>query len=394
MMLSAIVMCSSCLSNSDVEYDYSDDSAISAFSLGNVQYVAGQHKATGKDSIVSKNFSSVKFRIDQLGGKIYNVDSLPMQALAAKVLCTLSTYNSGVVGLKSATSDTVKYFASTDTIDFTTPRTFIVYSNSGLGFRRYTVSVNVHKQDSATFVWKQMPSLPEELKQMKGLRMTATKNGLHIAATDGAESFYYVGSKDNMTAAHKTATWTAEGANVWNTLVGNNAKGFVAGNGGVAEFDDNTQQSTASSHNFNTLLAATSQRLYANVSGKGLMSAPVDDLTTDAWTAEPVSEDDNTAQLPTKGLASATLPLSTNSDSRYVVVVGHNDGESYSSVWARLRKTDRTSSSGCNIPTTTTTTVCRRSTTCRWASITDESWLLAITTDSRQPRCTVAKITD
>mgnify|MGYP004666182657 FL=1 len=70
MMLSAIVMCSSCLSNSDVEYDYSDDSAISAFSLGNVQYVAGQYKATGKDSIVSKDFSSVKFRIDQLGGKI------------------------------------------------------------------------------------------------------------------------------------------------------------------------------------------------------------------------------------------------------------------------------------------------------------------------------------
>ena len=84
MMLSAIVMCSSCLSNSDVEYDYSDDSAISAFSLGNVQYVAGQHKATGKDSIVSKDFSSVKFRIDQLGGKIYNVDSLPMQALAQR----------------------------------------------------------------------------------------------------------------------------------------------------------------------------------------------------------------------------------------------------------------------------------------------------------------------
>lgn len=340
MMLSAIVMCSSCLSNSDVDYDYSDDSAISAFSLGNVQYVAGQHKATGKDSIVSKDFKSVKFRIDQLGGKIYNVDSLPMQALAAKVLCTLSTYNSGVVGLKSATSDTVKYFASTDTIDFTTPRTFIVYSNSGLGFRRYTVSVNVHKQDSAAFVWKQMPSLPEELKQMKGLRMTATKDGLHIAATDGAESFYYVGSKDNMAAAHKTATWTSaqEGANVWNTLVGNNAKGFVAGNGGVAEFDDNSLQTTASAHHFNTLLAATSQRLYANVDGQGLMSAPVDNLTTGAWTAEPVSEDDNMAQFPTKGLASATLPLPTNSDSRYVVVVGHNDGEAYSSVWAKIEE--------------------------------------------------------
>ena len=172
-------------------------------------------------------------------------------------------------------------------------------------------------------------SLLLDLQEIYKLRKYAAVNG---------ESFYYVGSKDNMTAAHKTATWTAEGANVWNTLVGNNAKGFVAGNGGVAEFDDNTQQTTASSHNFNTLLAATSQRLYANVSGKGLMSAPVDDLTTDAWTAEPVSEDDNMAQLPTKGLASATLPLSTNSDSRYVVVVGHNDGEAYSSVWAKVEE--------------------------------------------------------
>ena len=136
MALASLLTYTSCMDNENIEYVYDDDSAITAFTLGNVQFIAGKKKLTGEDSIVSRDYSSYKFQIDQLGGRIYNVDSLPLGAMASKVLCSVSAINAGVVGLKGIDNDTVKYFSKTDTIDFTKPRTLIVYSNSGLGFRR------------------------------------------------------------------------------------------------------------------------------------------------------------------------------------------------------------------------------------------------------------------
>jgi hypothetical protein len=50
--------------------------------------------------------------------QIFNLDSLPYGTDPTKVVFTASTKNSGVVFVKSLTSDSVSYYSS-DSIDFT-----------------------------------------------------------------------------------------------------------------------------------------------------------------------------------------------------------------------------------------------------------------------------------
>lgn len=338
-LLSALLLCSSCLNNTDDDYTYTDDSAITAFQLGNVQYVAGQYKATGKDSIVSKDFSSVKFRIDQLGGRIYNVDSLPMQAMASKVLCSASTYNSGMIGLKSATSDTVKYFSSTDTIDFTTPRELIVYSNSGLGFRRYKVEVNVHKQDSAAFVWQRMPDLPEKAKEMKGLRLHINGKAMQLVGNDGTRTYLF-GGLDDASHLYINADYE-DNTGLWRTMVSNGDKSFVLmPDGRIALMQEDWYYEMTSPGTALTALAAASDNGVTALGADGKLvlvrAEQRDDSHSHNFSCTAEDTDDDVSLFPTKGVASAVLSLVTNSDCKQIVVAGHSAGDTHCSVWSKI----------------------------------------------------------
>ena len=70
------------------------------------------------------------------------------------------------------TSESLKYFYSTDSTDFSVPRDFNVYSNSGVAYRKYTVRVNVHKENAEDFVWKKMTT-DNALAGLVGMRAVA-----------------------------------------------------------------------------------------------------------------------------------------------------------------------------------------------------------------------------
>lgn len=332
MLVSALVMCSSCLNSDDDNYSYSDDSAVSSFALGNVQYVAGKYKQTGLDSIVSRDFSSVKFRINQLEGKIYNADSLPVGALASKVLCNVATYNSGVVGLKNADNDTVHYFTSTDTVDFSKPRTFIVYSNSGLGYRRYEVSVNVHRQDSAAFVWTGMGTAPQAVQQCRDMRMVATATKLYVAAGDGTATRLFAAGKDRAAQWQDVTPAPSLPAQACTQLMklGGSAVLFDSDTHTLYTIADGAQATAVQCPGVARLAAAGSARLFA-YGTDGTLMASADGGQT--WAAEQL--DDDAALLPVTGTASLALPLATNSDSERMLIAGTAAGGN-STVWGKI----------------------------------------------------------
>lgn len=340
MALASLLTYTSCMDNENIEYVYDDDSAITAFTLGNVQFIAGKKKLTGADSIVSRDYSSYKFQIDQLGGRIYNVDSLPLGAMASKVLCSVSAINAGVVGLKGIDNDTVKYFSKTDTIDFTKPRTLIVYSNSGLGFRRYSVEVNVHKQDGNAFVWQQMPALPEEMRNLKGLKLYSAGTHLYItgnsAAATATDNLIYSAPAANPTAWTRQTTYTATEA--WPDPVSNGSNLYILYKKGVSAMGSATNGAAPTDIDNTTaltrLVGATPSRLYANIEGRGLVSAATG-ATAMEWSDESTDGDD-VALFPTLGTACVTLPLTTNKDTYQLIAVGHNSGDKHSSVWSKI----------------------------------------------------------
>ena len=157
----ASLLLASCLKSSDEETVSYSDTAIVSFSLGTLdRYVTTKAKDGVTDSTYKTTVtgSAYKFYIDQHACRIYNVDSLPKGTDVAHVLCNVTGKNSGVVVIKSLTSDSLRYYSSSDSIDFTSQREFRVYANNGSGFRAYTVSVNVHQEEADDFKWTRVTS--------------------------------------------------------------------------------------------------------------------------------------------------------------------------------------------------------------------------------------------
>ena len=148
----ALSMLTSCLSSSDEDTTTYNDVVITSFKLGTLHTTS----KSGADSVFKATYSASNFKmnIDQLNDTIYNADSLLVGTDVAHVVCTVTTKNSGIVFLKSMTSDSLTYFSSgSDSVDFTRPRVFRVYANDGSCFRDYKVSVTASQQTAGTFLW-------------------------------------------------------------------------------------------------------------------------------------------------------------------------------------------------------------------------------------------------
>ena len=157
-LLAGLSLTASCLSGGEEATLYSD-AAITSFSLGTLNRYTASVTTEGKDTIVKSTVtgSSYTFHIDQVNHRIYNTDSLPYGTDVEHVLVTLTTYHNGVVLIQSVErEDSLWYYSSTDSIDFSQPRKFFVSSSNGEGYSEYTVNVNVHKEQQDMFYWKQM----------------------------------------------------------------------------------------------------------------------------------------------------------------------------------------------------------------------------------------------
>lgn len=165
-VLSGVFLYTSCLgSDNNSEVTVYDDMAITGFSLATVNRYVHTTSKKGTDSIYKKALTSAAlptFTIEQYPDaqnqyKIYNTDSLPQDCDLKHVLATISTSTySGSIAIKSANSDTLYNYASTDSLDFSTIREIRVYNNTLQKFRAYQVSVNQHQVDTDKILWEQM----------------------------------------------------------------------------------------------------------------------------------------------------------------------------------------------------------------------------------------------
>lgn len=129
------VAISSCL-DSDETYDLSSDATIRAFGIDTITY--GKYYA---------------FTIDQLKREIYNVDSLPVGADTIIDRILIDTLNvSGWV--TAGPTDTL--FNREDSVDLRTPLELTVHAADGVTSLKYTIRVNVHKQDPDSLIWREM----------------------------------------------------------------------------------------------------------------------------------------------------------------------------------------------------------------------------------------------
>ena len=202
-LFSGTFLLASCLSDdNDNNFVYYDDTAITSFSLGTVNQYLHTLSSEGEDSVykVEITGSNYKFYIDQLKREIYNPDSLPAGTDAAHVICNVGSKNSGIVVIKNVDSDTLSYYSSSDSVDFTQPREFRVYSVGGAYYRAYKVSVNVHKEDPDSFRWNALPVEPR-FTAMSGMKAVTLNGKVMLFGSNGTAT--------TALTADAAGTWTA-----------------------------------------------------------------------------------------------------------------------------------------------------------------------------------------
>jgi hypothetical protein len=225
----ATCLTTSCLSNSN-EVTLYDDMAVTSFTLGTLNRYLHTTSDSGTDSVYKTTFagSSYVMYIDQVGRKIFNRDSLPVGTDISRVICTIITRNNGVALLKSMTSDSLSYYNSTDSIDFSKPRILRVYSSDGMGFSDYEVTLNVRKVEAGTFHWMQQSEseLPATYTSNWQFKLNETGDGIYSSIDDGltwTAGTYDTDTKLLPTANASFACWRLNNGMDYALLVGDNA---------------------------------------------------------------------------------------------------------------------------------------------------------------------------
>lgn len=166
-LLSALLVLSlvlaSCMGSSTETVVYSD-TALTGFTLGSLKCKRTYTVTTssGKDSTytVTSTYSgsTTPMHINQNTNEIYNTDSLRYGTDLSKVVCTISTLNSGQVYFQSLDDPTsYDYYSSTDSVDLSQPRIVSVVASDGVQDREYKVTVNVCQVPHDSLKWTDEP---------------------------------------------------------------------------------------------------------------------------------------------------------------------------------------------------------------------------------------------
>lgn len=336
MLFLAVFALASCLNNDD-NYTYTDDSAITSFSISSGKQYLHLTSSTGGDSVVTKDLtlSSYKFYIDQVSCTIYNPDSLPCGVDAKKLLCSVSSYNSGTVVIKSMTSDTLAYVSTSDSIDFSSVRELQVYSNSAKAVRKYKVQVNVHKEFPDSFAWHAVPDC-EALAQLTDVKVVATDGGTLLFGTDGNATRVFNGGTDGWTECVPDFNH-ALAADAYKGVVAKGGRAYISNGGEIlSTADGNHWTPIAGATGITRLVAASSYRIYGYAADGRLMASADNGLT---WQAATI--DDDTALLPTDETAYVAYPVKTNKNTDRVLLLGTRDRNLYPSdnvltIWGKI----------------------------------------------------------
>lgn len=340
-LLAALFSLVSCLDTNDGDYVYTDDSAVTAFSVTSAKKAVHVKASNGADSVyyTTATLTAYKFVIDQQRCVIYNPDSLPYGVDPTKLLVSANSVNSGSLVLKSMTSDSLSYLSTTDSLDFSKPRELQVYSLSGAAVRKYEVRVNVHQEPADQFNWTKLPN-PTAFTNATGVKsfVVTTASGTtrrFLLASDGTTTTVYRADGDN--------AWTAATPDFNHTLAAETYRSaavkhdtlFVCDNGVVmATTDGDTwaQQTTAEA-GVARIIAANPIRLYA-YNNEGAMVSSDDSGKT--WKA--AGMDESASLLPNGDIAYATLPLATNPNAYRTLLIGSVPAASTTafSVWGKI----------------------------------------------------------
>lgn len=241
--LTCVVLYTSCMNsddnNSAVVYD---DMAITGFRLTSINRLVHSTTKAGKDTVIKKTLANpVPFTINQETYEIYNVDSLPYGCDTKRVLATISSKNNGQIMIKSLVGDTLSFYRSTDSIDFSKPRVLEVYTSDLKAYRSYTVEVNVRQYDNSTMQWERvtLDELPDYGDDADEWEDIMAKEELRKFIGEGTvEAYAFDYDNKIMVSKDDGATWVPDSVDGDASLLPTQSSAFVSIPFGVNDSTD------------------------------------------------------------------------------------------------------------------------------------------------------------
>lgn len=337
LLLATVFLMASCL-ESDNDYTYTDDCAISSFSVTTAKQNTFVKTSDGlRDSLVVKELtlSNYKFYIDQINGKIYNPDSLPCGVDAKKLLCSVSNSSAGLVVIKKEKSDSLDYFSSTDSLDFSVDREVQVVSNSGLSVKKYTVHVNVHKEQADSFAWHATP-ICAELKTMQAIKTAAVNGKLILLGTDGNTTIVYTNNGTQWTKC-ETNLGHNLAADAYKSLVTKDDYVYISDGGNIVRTNDGkTWDIMGTATDVTRLVAASRYSLYGYATDGRLMTSKDNGAT---WAVAEI--DDELSLMPYGETTYASVEIEGYAKTDRVMIFGTRDAatypnDKYLTIWGKI----------------------------------------------------------
>ena len=193
---------------------------------------------------------------------IWNSDSLPEDIDAAHVVCTVNVKNSGSIGIKSATSDSLSAYKSTDSIDFRTPRVMYAYNILGTGYRKYDVHVNVHKEAGDSCVWTKVTTGNSQIAALSNMKALCLQDNVFLFGTANGSTKVYTTALNDGKNLTELATTPALAADASKNVLIQKGVFYCLSDGKVLTSTDAINWQTVGETVLKHLIAATSVRLY------------------------------------------------------------------------------------------------------------------------------------
>ena len=356
-LFSALMLTVSCLSDdNDDNITYYGDTAITSFSLGTMnRYLTTKaqtqvdENGNPVDSVYKETYtgSSYVFTIDQLKREIYNTDSLPLHTDMAHVICAVGTKNSGLLLIKDVDSDTLRYYQSTDSIDFTQPRVFHVYANDGSAYRSYQVTLNVHHEDPDSFRWNKV-AVDSRFMAASQMKALAFKGDMFIFCQEGTATKVYKTNKGNTSACTLIDTNmpldadACTNATVYENMLYTMSDGKVLCSAdGAGWYSTDLINAVSEGEEYympQRLLGGTQHKLYAyDDRGRLLWS----DLHGIYWQQDRLLDDADL--LPQQNISLVAVPMATNTQDERIVLVGNPARDAFAAdsvalVWNKVEE--------------------------------------------------------
>ena len=323
----AMSLCTSCLGDEEDDVVFPHTAAVTSATLGTLKRTVHLQTRDGRDSTYTVNLTGAYYplHIDQLKGRIYNTDSLPVGTDVKHVTFSALTHTGTGITIDAATTESDTIFSASDSTDFSRERVITIYNAYGEK-RPYRVELRVHQEEGDSFVWHKRSSGRPELAAARQLKAFVRGDQVALFIDEGGQTALLTAPKEQPWALERQPAGT-EAAPAPESIVLQGDTFYGLRDGKLLKSDDGRQWEPVPTSAELKMLAGSGTKHLVGLTADGFS------LSSDGGRTWQPDEADEPDMMPESDIACTHIPSHIDPTFEEIVIVGKKGTESV--VWRK-----------------------------------------------------------